>query len=75
MDGTEGFMVQAVRNFSAGLKKKCPVEIVELDERMTSMEAERTLDRASIKGRSKKAKLDSLSAQIILQTFLKLQSE
>ena len=70
MDGTEGFMVKAVRDFTAGLKEKCPVEIVELDERLTSMEAGRALDQASLKGKKRKEKLDCLSARIILQTYL-----
>jgi putative Holliday junction resolvase len=73
MDGSEGFMVEAVRKFSAGLKNRCPIEIVELDERLTSMEAERALNQASIKGKKKKAKMDGIAAQIILQTYLSMQ--
>ena len=74
MDGSEGFMVEAVRKFSTGLKARYPVEIVELDERLTSMEAERALEQAAIKGKKKKAKVDGISAQIILQTYLGMQS-
>ena len=72
MDGSEGFMVEAVRKFSAALKARCPIEIVELDERLTSMEAERALNQASIKGKKKKAKVDGMAAQIILRTYLSM---
>ncbi len=70
MDGSEGFMVQAVRKFKQRLQEKCGIEILELDERLTSLEAERILNQAAVKGKEKKKRRDSISAQIILQTYL-----
>ena len=71
MDGSEGFMVQSVRAFTKALQDKSgPVEIIEVDERLTSLQAGRVLNQASIKGKDKKKRIDSLSAQIILQTHL-----
>ena len=71
MDGSEGFMVRAMRAFSAELQKICKIEIIEFDERLTSHQAGRALASASPKGKKKrKTKIDAVSAQIILQTYL-----
>lgn len=70
MDGSEGFMVKAVREFSKELEKRSQLEIIEMDERLTSLQASRALNQGALKGKEKKQKIDSLSAQIILQTYM-----
>jgi len=70
MDGSEGFMVKFMRSFANQLKNKCALEIIEIDERLTSFQAGEILKEAEVKGKRKKEKIDSLSAQIILQTYL-----
>jgi putative Holliday junction resolvase len=70
MDGSEGFMTDAIRRFSEKLKKIHPIEIIEVDERLTSHQADLSLKTAKIRGKRKKSKIDTISAQIILQTYL-----
>ena len=70
MNGSEGFMAEEVRRFVEELRKRFAGEVATFDERLTSMEAERTLRSADLRGMRKKAKKDSLSAQIILQTYM-----
>lgn len=70
MDGSEGFMVESIREFSTRLQEKHPIEIIEMDERLTSRQAGMALAAASQKGKKKKKKIDNVSAQIILQTYL-----
>jgi len=70
MNGSEGFMVDSTRAFSKELQEATSVEIIEIDERLTSHQAMQALDTASVKGRKKKKNIDAISAQIILQTYM-----
>ncbi len=70
MNGSEGPMVGSVREFASKLEESCSVKVIEIDERMTSLQAGKALDSASMRGKKKKKKIDSLSAQIILQTYM-----
>lgn len=71
MDGTEGFRAEYTRKFSAMLKERMPEMSIEFyDERMTTMVASRFMMEANTKGKKKKASIDALSAQIILQDYL-----
>jgi putative Holliday junction resolvase len=70
MDGSEGFMVESTRAFAAEIKKLSPIEIVEIDERLTSHQASHSLRLSSTKGKKKKERIDCISAQIILRTHM-----
>lgn len=71
MDGTEGFRAEHTRKFCALLQESMPEMPVEFyDERMTTMVASRFMMEANTKGKKKKASIDALSAQIILQDYL-----
>lgn len=70
MDGSEGFMVEASRKFSSALSEIHTIEIIEMDERLTSQQADMALKSASLRGAKKKKHIDAVSAQIILQTYL-----
>jgi putative Holliday junction resolvase len=70
MDGTEGFMVDSMRAFSGALHDLISLEIIEVDERLTSHQASHALTSASVKGKKRKQKTDIIAAQIILQTHL-----
>jgi len=61
-DGKEGWAEKQVEKFVAWLKKSLPLEVVTWDERYTSMLA-RQITRD-------KKKIDALSAQIMLQSYL-----
>lgn len=70
MDGTEGFMVESMRAFSGALLDLLPIEIIEVDERLTSHQATLALNTASVRGKKRKENRDIIAAQIILQTYL-----
>lgn len=70
MDGSEGFMVESMRAFSFALHDLLPIEIIEVDERLTSHQATLALNTASVKGKKRKQNRDIIAAQIILQTYL-----
>ncbi len=71
MDGTEGFRAEHTRKFAAMLQERMPELPIEFyDERMTTMVASRFMMEANTKGKKKKASIDALSAQIILQDYL-----
>ncbi|MHC4502308.1 MAG: Holliday junction resolvase RuvX [Planctomycetota bacterium] len=68
MDGTEGPRAKKARRFGAKLGRLLDVPVRFWDERLTSMQAERAL--AGRGSRQRKAKVDVVSAQIMLQSYL-----
>lgn len=73
MNGTPSESVKFIIPFINKLKKEFPyIPVVEADERFTSKMAQQTLIDAGAKKkkRQNKALLDSISATIILQSFL-----
>ncbi|MBQ4052559.1 MAG: Holliday junction resolvase RuvX [Clostridia bacterium] len=71
MDGSEGFRAEHTRKFAALLQERLPhLPLDFYDERMTTMVASRFMMEANTKGKKKKASIDALSAQIILQDYI-----
>ena len=70
MDGSEGVRVEKTKEFAEELKKYTSVEIDFLDERLTSVSAEKILISADVSRKKRKEVLDKLSATIILQDYL-----
>ena len=70
MDGTEGFRAEAVRAFGEILASLTEIPVEYYDERMSTMEAYRFLDGAGTFGKKRKAVIDTLSAEIILQNYI-----
>lgn len=70
LDGSLGRQAQDVLEFIEKLKKEFSQEILTWDERFSSQGAERVLLDAGVKRKKRKAKLDQLSAQWILQGYL-----
>ena len=75
-DGREGEQAQNVHLFIDACKKALPenFDITHQDERHTTKEAHRLLAETGLKGKKKKAVLDSTAAVVILREFL-AQSE
>lgn len=71
MDGTEGERALKTREFGSELSKISGVNIVYVDERLTSLEAEEMLIQAKVRREKRKEIIDKLAAQIILETYLK----
>ena len=70
MDGSEGPMVAEVRRFAAALATRCGIEPEEWDERLTSTQALGALGRSGMSWKKRKARLDAVAAQFLLQSFL-----
>ncbi len=71
MDGSEGFRAEHTRKFAESLQQRMPdIPLDFYDERMTTMVASRFMMEANTKGKKKKAAIDALSAQIILQDYI-----
>lgn len=70
MDGSEGERVVATRAFGDLLAKETGLKISYLDERLTSIRAEKMLIDADLSREKRKKVIDKVSATIILQDFL-----
>jgi putative Holliday junction resolvase len=74
LDGREGEGAQAVRRFAAALARASGLAVDLLDERMTTLEAERALSeagpRSAKKRRKQKGTVDAVAAALILRTYL-----
>ena len=70
MDGSTGEMAEEVTRFAARIEGEIGLPIVPIDERLTSVEAERALIEGGISRRKRKGLRDSLAAVLILQGYL-----
>ena len=70
MDGTEGERAEVIRIFASLVREYCDIEIDFYDERMSTMAAYRFLDTTGTYGKARKAAIDTLSAEIILQGYI-----
>ena len=72
MDGTKGERVDKTYAFSEELKKVLPsnVKIDFIDERLTTVSAERVLLQADVSREKRKTVIDKMAATIILQSYL-----
>ncbi len=72
MDGTKGERVDKTYAFCEELKKVLPesVKIDFIDERLTTVSAERVLLQADVSRQKRKTVIDKMAATIILQSYL-----
>lgn len=72
LDGSEKRQAEKVREFIEKLKLSIEeLEIFEVDERLTTVSADRILNEINLKGAKEKRKVvDKVAAAIILQSFL-----
>ena len=70
MDGSYGPAAEKVRVFVAQLRAVVSVPIRTWDERLTTVQAQRTLRQAGHKAKDQKGKLDQTAAAILLQSYL-----
>ena len=73
-DGRESKKSQEARRFGKWLGEKTGVPVEFFDERYTSVEAEQHLLSAELSSKRRKARLDMLAAQILLQAYLESKS-
>ena len=70
MDGTEGDRAAVIKAFAEILSSITDIPIDFCDERMTTMQAYRFLDGAGTFGKKRKDVIDTLSAELILQSYI-----
>ncbi len=70
MNGTQGEKVQRVKIFAERLSEETGVKVEFIDERLTTVMAHSFMNQTGTHGKKRKESVDTLSAQIILQTYL-----
>jgi putative holliday junction resolvase len=70
MDGSYGEAALKVQEFVAVLKNALALPIRTWDERLTSVQANRFLAQAEVRGRERRQKVDQTAAAILLQSYL-----
>jgi putative holliday junction resolvase len=70
MDGTYGPAAQKVQEFITALKNETTVPLKVLDERLTTVQAQRSLLQANVRRNQRKEKVDKTAAAILLQSYL-----
>ena len=74
MDGTEGPRAEVTREFGEALKEASGLQVIYVDERLTTVSAERMLIGADVRREKRKQVIDKVTATIILQSYLDGQS-
>lgn len=70
MNGTEGPRAEKARAFGEMLGEITGVPVILFDERLTTSAAHQIMNLTDTKGSKRKGKVDTLSAEIILQDYL-----
>ncbi len=70
MNGTLGEQSEKVVKFATKLKNKYDVEIIYIDERLTTVSAERILIEGDVSRANRKKVIDKVAATYILQFYL-----
>ena len=70
MKGEDTQQTSKVRKFISLMQDNLMIEIKLIDERLTSLEAEKIMHKMNIKTGSNKTKIDKIAASIILQEYL-----
>ncbi len=71
LDGSLGIRAEVTKDFASDLSKRVSeATIVFQDERLTTVEATHFLNITNTRGKSRKAVIDTVAAEIILQTYL-----
>ena len=70
MDNTLGFASQRSLNFKKVLEENIDLEVVLVDERLSTVSAENILIESNMRRENRKKVIDSVAATIILDTYL-----
>lgn len=71
MDGTEGFRVEETYKFADRLKEIYNGRVEFVDERLTTMGAAQFLNVTNTRGQKRKGVIDTVSACLILETYMR----
>ncbi len=70
LDGKPSEQTERTLAFVAELRRATTIPVAQWDERLTSVQAERTLLEGNVRRSERKQKIDKLAAQIMLQSYL-----
>lgn len=70
MSGKTGFLADEVKHFVAVLKSQTSIPVFTWDERLTTVQAERSLRESSLSRKKRTSLVDTVAAVIILQNYL-----
>jgi putative Holliday junction resolvase len=70
LKGEAGPAVVKQQELVAGLRRACDVEVVEYDERLTSVIADRALRDSGRSAKNARGIRDAVAAQVLLQTYM-----
>ena len=70
MNNTIGESAERCLNFKKQIEENLNIEVLMQDERLTTVEATNYMLEANVSRKKRKKKVDSLAANIILQTYL-----
>ena len=70
MNGSEGVRVELTKEFQDKLERRTGLPVVMWDERLTTVEADRTMMEAGIRRENRKDYVDMIAATLILQGYL-----
>ncbi len=70
MNGTRGPRAHASLEFAQQLRQQLGLPVETWDERLTSLQADRAMLEGGLSRRKRKARVDRLAAQLLLQTYL-----
>lgn len=70
LDGREGTSARAAKTLARAIRDVLGVKVVMADERLTTAQATRTLDELGVRGRDRRAAVDSAAAVVLLQCAL-----
>ncbi|MBQ1871396.1 MAG: Holliday junction resolvase RuvX [Lachnospiraceae bacterium] len=74
MNNTEGDRCEKTNEFAEMLKRRTELPVTLIDERLTTVMADRAMNEADMHGMDRKAVVDKLAAVFILQTYLDSRS-
>ena len=72
MNNTEGERCEKTKEFQEMLERRTGLEVILWDERLTTVEAERTLIESNVRRENRKKHIDQIAAVFILQGYLDL---
>ena len=75
MDGTEGASAEMARSWAAMLEATTELPVRLVDERLTTVQAQRGLHAAGRTVKNSRSSIDSASAVVLLQSVLESRAE
>lgn len=70
MDGSKGFRADACEELGELVKARTDIPVCFWDERLTTVSAHRILSENNVRGKKRKAVVDAVAAEIILQDYI-----